>query len=151
MKVTLSHAAMTSGPLELKTVVHLMFWIMIILTQRNQPVVRKLTPKNNNVLLRTSAVRVINPSSGKSVLAYAQHDSASQATLISERLKNELDLNVDTKSAVTIRTLADQTILKVVALQSLFYSHSLLMKSSKSKRLLLYRSLRMMNAPFLTL
>ena len=34
---------------------------------------------------------------------------ASQATLISERLKNELDLNVDTKSAVTIRTLADQT------------------------------------------
>ena len=78
-------------------------------TERNQPVVRKLTPNNNNVLLRTSAVRVINPCSGKSVLAYAQHDTASQATLISERLKNELDLNVDTKSTVTIRTLADQT------------------------------------------
>ena len=78
-------------------------------TEKNQPVVRKLTPNNNNVLLRTSVVRVINPCSGKSVLAYAQHDTASQATLISERLKNELDLNVDTKSAVTIRTIADQT------------------------------------------
>ena len=80
-----------------------------ITTERNQPVVRKLTPNNNNVLLRTRAVRVINPCSGKSVFAYAQHDTASQATLISERLKNELDLNVDTKSAITIRTLADQT------------------------------------------
>ena len=62
-----------------------------ITIERNPPVVRKLTPNYNNVLLRTSAVRVINPCSGKSVLAYAQHDTASQATLISERLKNELD------------------------------------------------------------
>ena len=36
------------------------------------------------VLLRTSAVRVVNLSNGRSTLAYAQHDTASQATLISD-------------------------------------------------------------------
>ena len=33
-------------------------------------------------MLRTSAARVINPVIGKSTLPYAQHDTASQATLI---------------------------------------------------------------------
>ena len=42
------------------------------------------------VLLRTCAVGVINPDSKKSTLACAQLDTASQATLISERLCNEL-------------------------------------------------------------
>ena len=32
---------------------------------------------NTNVLLRTSAVRVINPRTGNSTLVYAQHDAAS--------------------------------------------------------------------------
>ena len=69
-------------------------------TEDEQSIVRKLTSNNNNtVLLRTSAMSVINLSTGKSTLVYAQHDSASQATLIPERLKNEL----------TIRTLAQQT------------------------------------------
>ena len=49
-----------------------------------QAVARKLKPNHDVVLLRTSAVRVINPDTGKSTLAYAQHDTASQATLISE-------------------------------------------------------------------
>ena len=55
-----------------------------------QAVVRKLKPNHNVVLLRTSAVIVINPDTGKSTLAYMQHDTASQATLISESLKTEL-------------------------------------------------------------
>ena len=61
------------------------------------------------VLLRTSAVKVINPVTGKSTLAYAQHDTASQATLISESLKNELELDTKRDSTVTIRTLSEQT------------------------------------------
>ena len=75
-----------------------------------QPIVRISTPNTNNtVLLRTSAVRVINRSTGRSTLVYGQHGTASQATLISERLKNELNLAVDKKRNVTIRTLAQQT------------------------------------------
>ena len=61
------------------------------------------------VLLRTSAVRGINPITGKSTLAYAQHDTASQATLISDRFKNELDLKTVSDPTVTIKTLSDQT------------------------------------------
>ena len=61
------------------------------------------------VLLRTSAVRVINPATGRSTLAYAQHDTASQATLISEGLRNELDLETVKDPSVTIKTLSDHT------------------------------------------
>ena len=61
------------------------------------------------VLLRTSAVRVINPVTGKSTLAYAQHDTASQATLVSKRLRDELDLDTIRDPTVTIKTLSDQT------------------------------------------
>ena len=76
-----------------------------------QSIVRKLTPNNyNTVLLCTSAVRVINPSTRRSTLVYAQHDTAAQATLISERLKNELNLAVDKKRNITIRALAQETI-----------------------------------------
>ena len=76
--------------------------------QPEQAVSRRLTPNYNGILLRTSAVRVINPTTGKSTLAYAQHDTASQATLISKRLKHELNLDVKNDSVI-IRTLADQT------------------------------------------
>ena len=73
--------------------------------------VLKIVPEiaNTNVLLRTSAVRVINPRTGNSTLVYAQHDTASQATLISHKLVNELDLNVNTDHALNSRTLAEQT------------------------------------------
>ena len=47
-------------------------------SEDEQPIVRKLTPNNNNtVLLCISAVRVINPSTGRSTLVYEQHDTAS--------------------------------------------------------------------------
>ena len=67
------------------------------------PTVRKLAPNNcATVLLRTCAVRVFNPDTNKCTLAYAQHDTASQATLTSEQLKNELGLNVNTNRKVRI-------------------------------------------------
>ena len=80
-------------------------------SEREQAIVRKLTRNNNNnnVLLRTSAVRVIDPSTRRSTLVYAQHDPASRATPISERLKNEPNLAVDKKRNITVQTLAQQT------------------------------------------
>ena len=73
--------------------------------------VSKLVPEiaNTNVLLRASAVRVINPLPGNSTLVYAQYDTASHATLVSEKLAHELDLNVNTHHALNIRTFAKQT------------------------------------------
>ena len=59
-------------------------------------------------MLRTSAVKVINPTTGESTLAHAQHDTASQATLISEKLREELNLDVK-PDKVIIHTLAEQT------------------------------------------
>ena len=61
------------------------------------------------VLLRTCAVRVINPDTKKSTLAYAQLDTASQATLISERLCNELGLKRKVNASTAIRTRGDCT------------------------------------------
>jgi len=69
---------------------------------------RKLGSMNKNVFQRTSAMRVLNPRTGKSILAYAQHDTASQATLITERLKDELGLDVKKKFKM-IRTIAQET------------------------------------------
>ena len=74
-----------------------------------QTVVRKLAFNNDLVMLRTSAIRVINPMTGKFTLAYAQYDTASLATLISKSLKDELGLATKTDHAITIRTLAEQT------------------------------------------
>ena len=65
--------------------------------------------EEGTVLLRASAVRVINQTTGCSTLAYAQHDTASQATLISDSLREELGLEVTTDPSITIRTLADRT------------------------------------------
>ena len=78
-------------------------------TGADQTVVRKLAFNNDLVMLRTSAVRVINPVTGKFTLAYAQHDAASQATLISKSLRDELGLATKTDYAIAIRTLAEQT------------------------------------------
>ena len=52
---------------------------------------------------------MINQATGCSTLAYAQHDTASQATLISDSLREELGLEVTIDPSITIRTLADQT------------------------------------------
>ena len=72
---------------------------------------RKLNSVDNGVvLLRTSAVRVINPNTGKSTLAYAQHDTASQVTLISDALKTELGLETNSDPNVKIRTISDETV-----------------------------------------
>ena len=64
--------------------------------------------EEGTVLLRTCAVRVINSNTGCSTLACAQHDTASQATLISDTLRNELGLEAIPDPSITIGTLADQ-------------------------------------------
>ena len=63
--------------------------------------------ENSIILLRTIAVKIANPVPGKSALAYAQHDTTSLATLISDDLKSELGLKVTPNPAVSLRTLAD--------------------------------------------
>ena len=73
--------------------------------------VRRINAKENGVILmRTSAVKVVNPITGKSTRVYAQHDTASQVTLISDNLKKELELEAVPDSTVTLRTLADQKV-----------------------------------------
>ena len=61
------------------------------------------------VLLRTTAVRVINLNNGHFTLAYAQLDTASQATFISDALREELGLEAVSDPSIKFRTLADQT------------------------------------------
>ena len=74
------------------------------LSGKRDVTVRKINFDNNRVvLLRTSAVKVVNPHTGESTLEYAQHDTASQATLISENLKNELGLESIPDPSVMIR------------------------------------------------
>ena len=64
---------------------------------------------NNLVLLCTSAVKIINPSSGRFALVYAQHDTVFQVTLISERLSNELGLKLKDSPAITICRLTEES------------------------------------------
>ena len=78
-------------------------------TNNAKNVLKVRVAEESTVLLRTSAVRVINQTTGCSTLAYAQHDTASQATLISDSLREELGLEVTTDPFITICTLADQT------------------------------------------
>ena len=54
-------------------------------------------------------MRVRNPNTVTSTLAYAQHDTASQTTLISRTLCYELNVETKTDSTLTLRTLSDQT------------------------------------------
>ena len=65
--------------------------------------------EEGTVLLRTSAFRVINQTTCCSTLAYSQHDTALQATIILDSLREELGLEVMTDPFISIRTLADQT------------------------------------------
>ena len=80
-----------------------------IQTDTKHTVVRKLAFNNDLVLLCASAMRVINTVTGKFTLAYAQHDTASQATLISKSLRDELGLATKTDHPITTRTLSEQT------------------------------------------
>ena len=59
------------------------------------------------LITRTFAVRVINPDTRKTILAYAQLDTASQATLITEKLCKELNLKRKADVSTSIRTLGE--------------------------------------------
>ena len=79
--------------------------------ERNERVVLKANSSDKRViLLRTSAVKIVNPTSGRSSLVYAQHDTGSQVTLISDNLKTELGLETVPEPSMTIRTLGDKTV-----------------------------------------
>ena len=54
-------------------------------------------------------MRVSNPDTGKTTLAYAQLDTASQATLIFEKLCKELNLKRNADVSTSIRTLGEGT------------------------------------------
>ena len=69
---------------------------------------RKICPSNKIVLLRTCAVKVINPRTGRFTLAYAQHDTASQGTIVSKSLMDELGLVASKRSEIHIHTLANE-------------------------------------------
>ena len=77
----------------------------------NERVVLKANSSDKReILLRTNAVKIVNPTSGKSSLVYAHYDSGSQVTLISVNLKTELGLETVPEPLVTIPTLADKTV-----------------------------------------
>ena len=82
-----------------------------IQNKRNERVVLKASSSEERmILLRTSAVKIVNPTSGKSSLVYAQRDTGYQVTLISDNLKTELGLETVSEPSVAIRTLADKTV-----------------------------------------
>ena len=72
-------------------------------------VTRMVKPGCNTALLRTSAVKVLHYGTGIATLAYAQHDTASQALLISKSLRDEFGLATDHDQVTAIRTLAEHT------------------------------------------
>ena len=77
---------------------------------RNPTVLKLNSIDKRAILLRTSAVRVVNSDTGTSALAYAQLDTGSQVTLISNELSKELGLTITPDPDVSIRTLADQRV-----------------------------------------
>ena len=66
--------------------------------------------ENPSILLCTTAVKVANPALGKLTVAYAQLDTASQATLICDSLKNELGLQTETDHSMTLRCIANKIV-----------------------------------------
>ena len=75
-------------------------------------------------MLRTSAERELKAVTGQSILAYAQHDTVAQASLIMDSLKNELALASKKDHTMTIGDLEKQTVrssgLMNFKIQSLF-------------------------------
>ena len=79
--------------------------------KQNSKTVRKINSVENRVILmRTSTVKVLNPVTGQSTRAYAQHDKASEATLIEDSLKDELGLKTIPDTSLTLHTPADQKV-----------------------------------------
>ena len=82
--------------------------------------------KNRAILLRAIAVKVANPATGKSTIAYAQLYTASQLLLVSDRLKSDLGLETKTDHFGTLRTLVDKAVpmggRAIFELESLFKS-----------------------------
>ena len=77
---------------------------------RNPTVLKVNSTDKRAILLRTSAVRVANSDTGTSALAYAQLDTGSQVTLISNELSKELGLTITPDPDVSICTLADHRV-----------------------------------------
>ena len=83
-------------------------------------------------MLRTSAERALKAVTGQSILAYAQHDTVSQASLILESVKDELALASKKDHAMTISDLEKQTVRSKgftnFKIQSLFNIEAFLIK-----------------------
>ena len=75
----------------------------------NHASIKKIQAPATGVFTRISAVRVINPGTGVSTLAYAQHDSGSEVTLVSASLADELSLRRGETSLVTLHTVSGST------------------------------------------
>ena len=72
----------------------------------NHASIKKIQASVTGVFTRISTVRVINPGTGVSTLAYAQHDSGSEVTLVSASLSDELSLRRGETSVVTLHTVS---------------------------------------------
>ena len=75
----------------------------------NHASIKKIQAPVTGVFTRISAVRVINPATRVSTLAYAQHDSGSEVTLVSASLADELSLRRGATSVVTLHTVSGST------------------------------------------
>ena len=71
--------------------------------------IKKVHTKQTRVYTRISAIRVINKFTGFSTLAYAQHDSGSEITLVSNTLAHELGLARGGTTEVTLHTVSGST------------------------------------------
>ena len=77
-------------------------------SKENKHVARKICPSNKIVLLCTCAVKVINPRTGRFTLAYAQHNTASQGTIVFKSWMDKLGLVASKSSEIHICTLANE-------------------------------------------
>ena len=75
----------------------------------NHASIKKIQTPVTGVFTRISAVRVINPGTGVSTFAYAQHDSGSEVTLVSASPADKLSLRRGKTSVVTLHTVSGST------------------------------------------
>ena len=67
-----------------------------------------LHTRKAGVLTRISAIRVINPQTGNSLNVYAQHDSGSEVTIVSDSLVNKLGLKSEGSSRIILHTVTER-------------------------------------------
>ena len=67
-----------------------------------------LHTRKAGVLTRILALRVINPQTGNSLNIYAQHDSGSEVTIVSDSLVNELGLENEGTSRIILHTVTER-------------------------------------------